>query len=158
MLSIMEKFGKEMKFSFEIREPETKAELEQYYQLRWKILRKPWNQPKGSERDELDNSAMKIIAVENGKVVGCGRGHLNSKEQGQIRYMAVDKSFQRQGIGTELLKTLEIKLKNNGAKKIVLKAREKAVSLYEKQGYEIYKEGEILFGEIKHFWMRKRIK
>ncbi|MCR4448093.1 GNAT family N-acetyltransferase, partial [Aeromonas veronii] len=31
--------------------PQTVAELDAYYQLRWELLRKPFNLPVGSERD-----------------------------------------------------------------------------------------------------------
>ncbi len=90
------------------------------------------------------------------QIIGCGRGHFNLKEQAQIRWMAVEEKYQDQGLGSRLLKALEVKLFKAGAIKIILKARENAVPLYKKHGYKIYKEGEILFGEIKHFWMRKR--
>jgi len=139
-----------------IREPKTEQDFELYYDLRWQILRKPWNQLKGSEQDETDKDSIHIIAIKGDKVIGCGRGNLNTKEQAQIRYMAVDENFQGQGIGLRILIALEEELTENGAKEIILKAREKAVSLYKKNGYKIYEEGEILFGEIKHYWMRKK--
>ena len=145
-----------MRSDIEIRKPETKQEFKKYYNLRWRILRKPWSQPKGSEQDEMDEESIQFMAIIGDKVIGCGRGHFNSREQTQIRYMAVDNSFQGQGIGLRILKALEEELTKNGAKEIILKARENAVSLYEKQGYEVYKKGEILFDEIKHYWMRKR--
>ncbi len=75
----------------EIRAPKTKKEQEEYYNLRWEILRKPWNQPKGSEKDEYENDAIHIAAFVNGKIIGVGRIHFNSKEEAQIRYMAVCK-------------------------------------------------------------------
>ena len=145
-----------MRSDIEIRKPETKQEFEKYYNLRWRILRKPWNQPKGSEQDGMDEKSIHIMAIIDDKVIGCGRGHFNSSIEAQIRYMVVDESFQGQGIGLRILKTLEEELTKNGAREIILKARENAVSLYIKHGYEIYREGEILFDEIKHYWMRKR--
>jgi len=140
----------------EIRTPKTKVEFEQYYDLRWRILRKPWNKPRGTEKDEFENDGIHLAAFFNGEVIGCGRGHFTSKIQAQIRWMAVEKEFQGQGLGSRILKALEDKLFAIGANEIILKAREKAVNLYKKQGYEIFKEGEIMFGEIKHFWMRKK--
>ena len=145
-----------LRSDIEIRKPETYREFKEYFDFRWRILRKPWNQPKGSEQDEMDEDSIHIMAIIGDKVIGCGRGHFNSSIEAQIRYMAVDESFQGQGIGLGILKALEEELTENGAKEIILKARENAVSLYEKHGYEIYQEGEILFGEIKHYWMRKR--
>ena len=146
-----------MKERIIIKEPKTKEECEQYYDLRWRTLRKPWDQPKGSEQDEMDKDSIHIMAIIGNKVIGCGRGHYNSSIEAQIRYMAVDEDFQRQGVGLRILIALEEELIKNGAKEIILKSRENAVSLYEKHEYEIYKKGEILFGEIKHYWMKRNI-
>ena len=104
----------------------------------------------------MDEDSIHVMAIKGDKVIGCGRGHFNSEEQAQIRYMAVDEDFQGHGIGLRILKALDEELTENEAKEIILKARENAVSLYEKQEYEIYKKGDILFGEIKHYWMRKK--
>ena len=144
-----------MRSDIEIQKPKTEQEFKKYYNLRWRILRKPWNQPKGSEQDETDDDSIHIMAVIGDKVIGCGRGHFNSTIEAQIRYMTVDESFKGKGIGLRILKALEEELTDNGAEDIILKAREEAVSFYKKQGYEIYKEGEMLFGEIRHYWMRK---
>jgi ribosomal protein S18 acetylase RimI-like enzyme len=144
-----------MNLSIEIREPKTEEEFEQYYLLRWRIMRQPWNMPRGSEKDDLEEESIHVAAFKLGEIIGCGRAHFTSKDQAQIRWMAVDERFQKQGIGSKLLIELEKKIFQNGAKEIILKAREKAVNLYKKQGYEIFKEGEIMFGEIKHFWMKK---
>ena len=60
-----------------IREPVTKEEFEQYYILRWRILRKPWNQPFGSEKDDKENQSIHIIACIDEKIFGVGRGHFS---------------------------------------------------------------------------------
>ena len=78
----------------EIREPKTKNEFEQYYDLRWKILRQPWNQPKGSEKDNKEKDSVHIIVSDEDKVIGVGRGHLYTKTEAQIRYMAVEEGYQ----------------------------------------------------------------
>ena len=59
----------------EIREPKDNSEFEAYYDLRWRILRKPWGQERGSEKDELEEEAFHVIAVDNGRIIGGGRGH-----------------------------------------------------------------------------------
>ena len=141
--------------NIEIRKPRTAEEFEHYYDLRWKILRQPWNQQKGSEKDDIEEASIHIAAFHNDKIVGCGRGHFNSTRQAQIRWMAVDDAFQGFGLGKRILAELEERLFAAGAKEIILKAREKVVPLYLKKGYMIYKKGELLFGEIKHFWMKK---
>ncbi len=141
-----------------IKEPVTKEEFKQYYNLRWRILRKPWNQPLGSEKDDKENQSIHIIACINDQIVGCGRGHFNSQTEAQIRYMAVEKDFSGKGIGTKILKALEKKLTEKGAKTIILNARVKAVTFYTKLGYEIVEKSQTMFGEIEHFWMKKEKK
>ena len=140
-----------------IIEPRSSKDFTAYYDLRWRILRRPWQQPRGSEKDELENESIHVMAVLAGKIVGCGRVHFNSPTQAQIRYMAVEENFRQHGVGTEILQELEKRVIQKGAQEIILKAREKAVSLYLRQGYEIFDEGEVMFGEIAHFWMRKII-
>ncbi|MCF7813692.1 MAG: GNAT family N-acetyltransferase [Candidatus Cloacimonetes bacterium] len=145
-------------YNIKIVEPRSTKEFESYYNLRWKILRKPWNQPLGTEKDDKERGAIHLMAILTNKIVGCGRGHFNSISQAQIRYMAVAESIRNSGIGTQILKELEKHLIAEGAKEIILKAREKAVPLYERQGYKVYKDGDVLFGEISHFWMIKFLK
>ncbi len=140
-----------------IRSPQTKQEFFDYYDLRWRILRAPWYQPKGSEQDELEGQAIHIIAVENEKIIGCGRAHFNNNEEAQIRYMAVEKDWQGKGIGKKILDELENKVIEKGAKKIILHARENVVNFYKRNGYKVVKPSHTLFGEIKHFLMMKEI-
>jgi predicted GNAT family N-acyltransferase len=140
-----------------IKSPQTKQEFFDYYDLRWRILRAPWNQPKGSEQDELEGQAIHIIAVENDKIIGCGRAHFNSEDEAQIRYMAVEKEWQGKGVGQMILSELEKRVKLSSAKKIVLNARENVVKFYENNGYSILRESHTLFGEIKHFLMIKEL-
>ena len=37
-----------------VRPPQNPEEFERYRDLRWRILRAPWNQPRGSELDEIE--------------------------------------------------------------------------------------------------------
>ena len=48
-----------------IIEPKSSEEFRKYYNLRYEILRKPWGQPKGSERDDgEDMSSHRMIIDE----------------------------------------------------------------------------------------------
>ena len=87
--------------------------------------------------------------------VQCDRAHFNSDEEAQIRYMAVEEEWQGKGVGTMILEYLEEKIKEKGAKYIVLNARDIAIKFYEKHGYEIVKEAHVLFDTIPHYKMRK---
>ena len=139
-----------------IIEPSTPGEYQRYYELRWKILRAPWNQPRGSEQDDLERSSSHFMIIErNQTVVGVGRLHFNSIREAQIRYMAIKVKQQRKGIGTLLLHTLENKAVGLGAACMVLDAREQALGFYRKQGYELEGPGHMLFNVIAHVKMRK---
>jgi ribosomal protein S18 acetylase RimI-like enzyme len=139
-------------------EPASPAELDRYYQLRWKILRAPWNQPPGSERDPLDENSTHIMAVNRAReLLGVGRLHFNSISEGQVRYMAVAVDYQRSGIGSLILENLEHRAHQLGATRIVLDARENAIGFYRKRGYRPTGPGPMLFRQVAHVCMAKRI-
>ena len=60
----------------EVRSPETESEFRVYYDLRWRVLREPWGQPLGSERDEHDVTATHVAGYDEAKRIVCvGRLH-----------------------------------------------------------------------------------
>ena len=140
-------------------EPNSSAEFEQYYNLRYEVLRKPWLQPKGSEKDDGDKSSIHrmIIDESNGKAVAVGRLQFNTSEEAQIRYMAVSDNYQLKGYGNIIVKTLEDIALNKGIRNIILQARENALKFYWKNGYEIIEKSYLLFDEIQHWLMVKKI-
>ena len=142
-----------------IIEPNSSAEFEQYYNLRYEVLRKPWLQPKGSEKDDGDKSSIHrmIIDESNGKAVAVGRLQFNTSEEAQIRYMAVSDNYQLKGYGNIIVKTLEDIALNKGIRNIILQARENALKFYWKNGYEIIEKSYLLFDEIQHWLMVKKI-
>ncbi|MGB5261903.1 MAG: GNAT family N-acetyltransferase [Gammaproteobacteria bacterium] len=140
----------------DIIEPTTAEDFRQYYALRWKILRAPWGQPPGSERDPQDADSMHLMLVDPKHVaVGVGRVHFNSIREAQIRYMAIDVSAQRRGLGSRLLAALETRASELGAARVVLDARETALRFYHKHGYEAVGPGPMLYNSIAHVKMRK---
>ena len=142
-----------------IKQPETEKEFEDYYDLRWRVLRKPWNQPRDSEKDELENESFHIMACgENDNVIAVGRLHFINETEAQIRYMAVEPEHTNQGIGTLILNALEEISRQGYRTTIILDARELSVNFYEKQGYNIVKKSHVLFDSIQHYEMNKTIK
>ncbi|MBD3164772.1 GNAT family N-acetyltransferase [Candidatus Woesearchaeota archaeon] len=137
--------------------PKTKEDFENYYDLRWRILRKSWNQPRESEKDDLESKSIHIMFKKDGVILGVGRAHFNSKDESQIRYMAIEKKHRRKGIGTIILKELEKIIKKKGGKIIVLNSRESAVNFYKKYGYSVIKRSHNLFGSIPHYKMKKKL-
>jgi GNAT superfamily N-acetyltransferase len=140
----------------EIRSPRTEAEWEAYYALRYVILRKPWNQKPGSERDELEEVSTHFAAFQGPQLVGVGRLDVRDEVTAQIRFMAIDYAFQGTGVGRKLMEAMEDQAWRLGSNTIVLHAREKAVAFYTKLGYEGVQPSHCLFGEIQHFLMQKK--
>jgi thioesterase domain-containing protein len=143
---------------FECRAPKSQQEFDQYYHLRWKILRKPLDQEQGSERDNLETQSIhRAIFDDKGNVVAVARLHFSGMFSAQIRYMAVSVDFQGKGLGKKLVIALENFAISLGIKKISLKAREQAVNFYQKISYENIGFSHLLFNKIKHFNMEKRL-
>ena len=129
-----------------------------YFDLRWRILRQPWDQPRGSERDAIDEDGFHLMTRgTDGSTLAVGRLHSVSPEEAQVRYMAVDPAHQGSGLGRRILQGLEDRARSQGIKRIVLNARENAVGFYTRQGYEAIGPGETLFGEIRHTRMSKSL-
>ena len=143
----------------ELVEPSTSAELDTYYDLRWRILRKPWDQARGSERDDLDAGSLKLMFKKpDGQAVAVGRLHFNSSEEAQVRYMAVDPEWDRSGLGSRILQGLEAEARKRGAQTMVLNSRDKAVGFYEKHGYALSGQAGALFGgKVQHVRMSKTL-
>ena len=119
-----------------IRPPESKEEWKNYFIFRWELLRKPLGMSKESLEDELEDSSYHLMGIDNeNNVIASGRVHFNDNNQAQIRYMAVKDNYKRKGIGSEIVTKLEDYASSKGAKKMVLNARENALSFYLSLGY-----------------------
>ena len=143
-----------------IIEPKSPEEFNQLYSLRYKILRKPWHQPLGSERgksEELSIHRM-IISKETGDALAVGSLQFNSDEESQIRYMAVAEDYQGQGLGRQILSSLEDIAREKGLHRMVLQARENAIPFYKNSGYNIIEKTHLLFGQIQHWLMEKELR
>ena len=139
-----------------IIEPVSPGDFQKYYDLRWTILRAPWNQPRGSERDSRDADSTHLMMIDaRDAAVAVGRLHFNSIREAQVRYMAVADGQQRRGFGKRLLQALEEKAASLGAACIVLDARETALGFYCRQGYSAEGPGHVLYNCISHVKMRK---
>ena len=136
----------------------TKDEINAILELRYAILRKPWQQSKDSSSDgHEDTSYNAFVKNEEGKVIACGRLQLNEGHIAQIRYMAVANNQQGKGLGRMILIALEEKAKEIGAKKIELQARENALEFYKANNYNLKERTHLLFGVIQHYLMEKII-
>ena len=89
----------------------------------------PWNQPKGSEKDELEEESFHSMVCETDRIP----------------------------IGKIILAGLEEEAQNRGAKQIILNSREPAIPFYRTAGYTIIGPAHTLYESIKHVRMVKRI-
>lgn len=137
---------------------QTKEEIERIIDLRYKILREPWQQPKETSTDGMEDKCFNaFIEDENGTVIACGRLQENENKIGQIRYMSVDSNQQGKGLGKHILITLEKKGKEIGLTTIELQARENAVAFYETNNYLLKEKSFKLWDIIQHYLMYKNI-
>jgi GNAT superfamily N-acetyltransferase len=142
----------------QVRAPQTDDEFARYYNLRWQVLRAPWGQPRGAERDELESSSDHALIIDDNDVaLAVGRLHLNSPTEAQIRYMAVADAARGQGLGRRIVAYLETIARQRGASIVVLNAREAVAGFYQRLGYEIVGPGPTMFGTIAHVKMQKQL-
>jgi predicted GNAT family N-acyltransferase len=138
--------------------PKSAAEFEKYFDLRWRVLRAPWQQPRGSEQDDFESKSQHLMIVDpDGQALAVGRLHFNSSSEAQIRFMAVEPVAQGRGLGSVILRELEARARAAGATAIVLNARDNVRLFYEKHGFTVTGPSSTLFGEVKHVRMRKEL-
>ncbi|MBL7882694.1 MAG: GNAT family N-acetyltransferase [Bacteroidia bacterium] len=141
-----------------IIEPQTQQEFEAYYLVRYQTLRKPWNQPIGSEKDEFESSSIHAMALnDKDKIIGVCRLQKNTDFEFQIRFMGVIDEAQGLGVGKKLIDYMEKKATSLGAQKMILQARENAVPFYLKCGYSIKQKSFVLWNIIQHYLMEKEL-
>lgn len=135
----------------------TQNQIDAIIDLRYDILRKPWNQPKETSSDGMEQIAVNAFIEDNGKTVACGRLQDNTGGVGQIRYMAVDANYQGKGLGKLIVIKLEEEARKINLQTIELQARENAVEFYKSQGYAVKETSFKLWDIIQHYLMVKEI-
>lgn len=143
---------------YQVVAPHTEKEWQQYYEVRWQVLRAPLQQPRGSEKDEYEQHAWhRMVKDENDHVVGVARLHLVTPEESQIRYMAVIEPHRRKGLATMMLESLEAIARQEGVKRVILNARTSATNFYENLGYEVTGDAPEILPAIPHMQMCKSL-
>ena len=132
--------------------------INQIIDLRYAILRQPWNKPKDTATDDLEGSSINAYIEQDEDVIACGRLQDNGNGLGQIRYMAVNANDQGKGLGKLIVAKLEEEAKRIDLKTIELQARENALEFYKSQGYEVKETSFKLWDIIQHYLMIKELK
>lgn len=138
-------------------QPQSQSDFEKYYHLRYEVLRRPWAQPPGSERDTEEDSSIHAFVKEHGRVLAVGRLQFVDENISQVRFMAVDPAHQGRGLGKAVLSFLEQKSREAHRRKVMLHARENALKFYESCGYRVVKKSHLLWGVVQHWQMEKEL-
>ena len=141
----------------EIRSPQTEQEWEQYYDLRYRILREPFNQPRGTEKNEGDETGIHFAYFENDRILAIARLDLQENQQAQVRFVAVEADLQGTGIGKKIMEAVEEHSKTRGVRKIILHARDYALPFYLRLNYILVEPSYKLFDVLQHFLMEKEL-
>ena len=122
-----------------IRSPKTKDDFKEYYALRFKVLREPWGQHQGSEKDDYEPISQHFMAVDDktGEVLGVIK--LLEKEPGGawFSHLAVAPKHQRGGIGRELVEHVEKVAREQKFHTIGAYSRLNSTEYFKQLGYEI---------------------
>lgn len=141
---------------WQLRVPASEEDFSRYFELRWRILRAPWHQPRGSERDEFEDDSYHVMICDaQDKVCAVGRIHREDTRQAQIRYMAVETDLRGRGLGAQVLQALEDKAREWGCQRVTLHARRAFKGFYLAQGYRVMMPSHTLFNRVQHVLMEK---
>jgi len=105
--------------------------------LRRKVLREPLGLDFSEEQLKKESNDFHLVALADGKVVGCLVLTPLNHRTVQMRQVAVEPSMQGQGVGRCLVERSEAIAREQGFWEIVLHARESAVDFYLKLGYQV---------------------
>lgn len=139
----------------EIRTPQTTEEWETYYDLRYRVLREPLYQPRGSERNDGDETGEHFALFEDLEIKAIARLDHSGENIGQVRFVAVDSAVQGKGYGRMIMEATEKRSSERGDLKMILHARDYAVDFYLKLGYTLIEPSHKLYGVLQHFLMEK---
>ncbi len=143
-------------------------QMDQIFDLRWRVLREPLGLGKGTECDQYDNPELYPDTVHSAishkdLVVATGRIHQLDKDPSKlrVRYMAVDPAHRGRGLGSTILQCMEATAHERfpDGRSIILDARYQAVNLYRRAGYTAV-TGRVYYSSLSglpHIKMHKKI-
>jgi predicted GNAT family N-acyltransferase len=110
-------------------------EYEQEKDLRNRVLRSPLGLVLSEDDLRDEDRQVHIVAMDDrGRMLGCVLVLMHEKTA-RIRQMAIEERYQRQGIGTELVRQVEAAARARNIFKVTLHARITARRFYEQLGY-----------------------
>ena len=141
---------------------ETIAELSAVVSLRYEVLRKEWKQPFGTATDAIEKHpetlTIAIFHPENEEALATARLQpYNKPNWAQVRYVAVHKDWQHKGLGSLIMTDMHHHALERGYTHIYLEARELALPLYIKLGYQVLGFLDLRLGLIPHYSCEKHL-
>jgi predicted GNAT family N-acyltransferase len=131
-------------------------ELKQAFEIRKLVFTKEQHISEDEEWDGLDASAVQFVAKNKTRVIGTARVRFPTTDSAKIERMAVLKPFRQQGLGREIISTIEKFLIQKQIRKIVLHAQWKVIPFYQSCGFT--QTGEpFIEADIKHIKMQKEL-
>jgi len=142
-----------------IKSPKTREEFKAYYALRYHVLREPFNQQKGTEKDDYEPISQHFMAVDrkSGELVGAVKLFEKEPGIGQFSHMAVAPSRQSQGVGHILIGAVESAALDSGYETLGTMSRLTSTRFFEKYGYRVVGLPAHYFGTIQLVWMEKNL-
>ena len=104
-----------------------------------------------------EGESLHLVALDQTRVVGCVLFHPEGPTTGRLFQMAVEPERQGRGLGTRLVRALEVEVAARGFREVVLHARDGAVGFYARLGYVTFGEPYMEVG-IPHQNMRRTLR
>jgi predicted GNAT family N-acyltransferase len=139
----------------DVRLARDRREVDQALALREQVFCVEQGVELAADRDGLDDQAIQIVAVEDGRVIGTCRV-LVDDEVGRLGRMAVEARSRSRGVGKEILAAAERSARDAGARLMRLHAQRYVEDMYEAAGYTPYGDPFVEEG-IPHVSMEKRL-
>ena len=137
----------------EVRVAASSSEVDEALELRRRVFVGQQGVTLEADRDGLDATALHLVAVDAGRIVGTCRLVFDGA-LARLGRMAVEDDVRGRGIGAAILERAEVEARAAGSQRIRLHAQLAARSLYERGGFEVQGE-EFLEEGIPHLTMEK---
>ena len=137
----------------DVRPARDRDEIDQALALREQVFCVEQGVPLGADQDGLDDVAIQVVAVEEGRVIGTCRV-LVEGGIGRLGRMAVAGPARGRGLGAAILAAAEQSARDAGARLMRLHAQRYVEDMYTAAGYTPYGEPFVEEG-IAHVGMEK---
>ena len=129
--------------SIAIAPVQNEGELMQALAIREVVFIEEQSVPEDMERDEDDQHAYHLLAMDKGHAIGTGRLVTLTEpppgetgQWGRVGRMAVLQAYRKSGVGSRLLTMLQDEARKRGFAGIMLHAQLTAMEFYKRHGYE----------------------